>query len=113
METVLASPAIDRSPAALESAEQLTARMEKLAASGEWSKITQLAERLQHALLAVPDAERNAAMLAAKRCLARVQTAALATRNDVSAKLSQLRRGQQATKAYVNAESSGAGAVLR
>lgn len=108
----MAIPATEVLPTALESAEQLSVRMEQLAANGEWSKITQLAPRLHQALLAVPAAQRQAALLGAKRRLARLQTSALATRNDVSAKLSQLRRGQQATKAYENAEMSGDGAAL-
>lgn len=94
-------------------AEEMTARMEELAAAGEWSKVSQLAARVQQALLEVPESEREAAMLGARRRLARVQTKALASRNDISAKLSQIRRGQQAAQAYAESDSGRPRAGLR
>lgn len=89
---------MDLNPAAI--ALQMTDRMERLATNAEWDKVEQLAVRIKNTLLEIPQGDRRASVLSANNSLERVQTLVLASRHDVTDKLSELRRGRAATAAY-------------
>ncbi len=94
---------------ALEIAEQ----MERLAAKGDWRRVEQLAFRLEGAVLEVPENERRALVMSIGESLERARTMALASRADVTQKLSGIRRGQVATRAYGQPAGTGPAVGLR
>lgn len=75
-------------------------RMESLAAAGDWDEVEDIVLRLRHAVLEVPEAERRPVVLAAQRSTTKVVAGAKIARQTVTAKISELRRGQVAKKAY-------------
>lgn len=79
---------------------ELSERIETLAAAGDWDQIENLTVRLQAAVTKVPEAERRAVLLAVQRSIEKVAAAAKLARQGVSGKLTELRRGQVAKKAY-------------
>lgn len=81
---------------ALEMAEH----MEMLAAAGEWDHIEDIVIRLRGVVMNVPEAERREVMLAVRRSTEQVEAAANAARQAITGKMSELRRGQAAKKAY-------------
>ncbi|MGI9247856.1 MAG: hypothetical protein ACR2QI_02500 [Woeseiaceae bacterium] len=81
---------------ALEMAEH----MEILAAAGDWDDIENIAVRLRRAVMNVPDAERRAVVLAVQRSNEKVALEAGRAHRTVTEKISELRRGQAAKKAY-------------
>lgn len=83
---------------------EISATMEAHAASGDWDKVEELAGRLRNAVMAVPEAERRAALLSAHRTIEQIQGLARSARGDVTEKLSAIRRGKDATKAYAGTE---------
>lgn len=92
---------------------QMASRMEVLAANGDWVNVGQQLVRLQQALLDIPESERREALLETARSLERVQTLALAKRRDVTDKLSEIRRGKVATRAYTGSSGSAGVTALR
>ena len=91
-ETINASPA--------DTALNMVSRMEALSADGKWDRVERLARRLNSAVLEVPERERRSLLLAVNRGFERVQTLALVARGELAEKLSELRRGRIATRAY-------------
>jgi hypothetical protein len=89
------------------------ARMEALAASGEWSRIEQLAVRLRNAILEIPEDERQATIVSVGHCLERLQIKVLVSRGEVTEKLSDIRRGRVATRAYGQPERRAPDSPLR
>ncbi|MDH3350138.1 MAG: hypothetical protein OEM60_04920 [Gammaproteobacteria bacterium] len=83
---------------------KMLADMEACATSGEWEKIEELAVKLEAAMLEVPEADRRELLQAAQRSMERVQTIARGARNDLARKLSSIRRGKDATRAYAAAD---------
>ena len=79
----------------------------------EWEKVERLVERFKATLLEVPEPDRRAATESATRSLLRVQTVALASRHDVTDKLSELHRGRVAMRAYDRSGGSEAMGALR
>ena len=79
---------------------EMSQRIEALAEAGEWDQIEDVLIRLRAAIRAVPPAERRAVILAAQRSTEKVAASAQQARQTVSGKLSELRRGQVAKKAY-------------
>ncbi len=75
-------------------------RMEALAGAGDWDEVEDIALRLRHAVMEVPEAERRPVVLAAQRSTAKVAAGAQTARQTVTGKISELRRGQVAKKAY-------------
>ena len=75
-------------------------RMEALADAGEWDDVEDIAMRLRTAVMHVPEAHRRPVLLAAKRSTEKVEASAKKARETVTGKLSELRRGQAAKKAY-------------
>lgn len=79
---------------------QMSEQMEALAVAGEWERIEDIAVRLRAVVMSVPVAERRSLLLAVQRSTDRVVAGAKQARNTVSGKISELRRGQVAKKAY-------------
>jgi len=103
--------AMEASPSA--GALELIARIEALVANGEWSRTERLVEQIKTIVLELPDDERQQVLMAFTHCLDRVQSLALASRNDVTEKLSEVRRGRLATRAYGQPEGSRNSEALR
>ncbi len=81
---------------ALEMAEH----METLAEAGEWDQIEDIAARLRGIVMNVPEAERRSVLQKVQRSTELVEAKALEARHEVTSKISELRRGQAAKKAY-------------
>ena len=79
---------------------ETVARMEASVASGDWARVEQLAVRLRHIVIEVPESERQAVIVSVGRCLDRLQTKVLQSRGEVGDKLSDIRRGRVANRAY-------------
>lgn len=90
--------AVEKSTASI--ALEMSERIEALADAGEWDQIEDVLIRLRAAINAVPSAERRAVILAAQRSTEKVADGAKQARQAVSGKLTELRRGQVAKKAY-------------
>ncbi len=83
---------------------EVTANMEAQAASGEWDKVEELAGKLRSAVMAVPEDQRRDALLMAHRTIEHIQDVARAARQTTAEKLSAIRRGRDATRAYATNE---------
>ncbi len=92
---------------------ELVARMEVLAANGDWRGTENLAQHIKSLVLDIPETERKGVLRAFARGLERVQTLALSSRNEVTEKLSEIRRGRVATRAYGQPERPVSGTALR
>ena len=79
---------------------QLSERMQELAGAGEWDEVESLSIELRRAVMAVAEADRRPLLLALQRSTAALEADAKAAREDVGGKISELRRGQVAKKAY-------------
>jgi len=90
--------ALEDAPASV--ALEMSQRMEALAEAGEWEQVEDIAVRLRVAVMDVPESERRAVLLAVQRSTEKVADGAQHARQTVSSKLSELRRGQVAKKAY-------------
>ena len=95
---VASQATLDDSPVAV--VLQMLEQMESLAGAGEWERIEEIVRRLHAALMNVPEAERRPLLLAAQRSTENVAAGAKQARQTVSDKISELRRGQVAKKAY-------------
>jgi len=81
-------------------AREMANNMVRLAEEGQWSGAEHVASRLRSAVLEVPGDERLEVLQFVNHCLERVKTSALSSRNEVATKMSELRRGRDAAKAY-------------
>lgn len=90
--------AIELSPA--DEALRIALKMAELAEAGEWSDVEQLALKVQRAVVKVPEAHRRQVILDIQRTTERVAAGAADAREEVTGKLTDLRRGQAATEAY-------------
>ena len=91
---------------------EILSNMDAFAERGEWDHVEDTAAKLRHALLQVPEQERRDALLQARRTLDRIRERAERARGDVTDRLSALRRGRDAARAYSSA-AAAAGAELR
>lgn len=94
-------------------AMDIVARMEALAVDGDWGRIEQLAVRLRSTILEIPQQERQAAIVSVGQCLERLQIKVLVSRGEVAEKLSDIRRGQVARRAYGQPERRAPDSPLR
>ncbi len=78
----------------------IAARMEVLAAEGEWQEIENLSQHLRDAVLNVPVKERRDVLLALQKSTDIVQSMVKNARRDTKSQLSSIRRGRDAKKAY-------------
>ncbi len=83
-----------------DTAIETVARMEASVASGDWVRAEQLAVRLRHIVIEVPESERQAVIVSVGHCLDRLQTKVLQSRGEASEKLTDIRRGRVANRAY-------------
>jgi hypothetical protein len=81
---------------ALEMAEH----MEALAVAGDWDDVENITVRIRRAVMNVPEADRRAVVLAVQRSNEKVAIEAKKIHRTVTGKISELRRGQAAKKAY-------------
>lgn len=81
-------------------AREMAKNMEELAANGQWSGVEQIVVRLRSVVLEIPEAERREVMELVNLSLERVRTQALTSRGEVTGKLSEIRRGRDAARAY-------------
>jgi hypothetical protein len=102
---------IDMSPG--DQALDMVSRMEALAVKGEWTRVEQLAVRLKSAILDTPEDQRQSLVMAVNRHFERVQTLALVSRGELKDKLSEIRRGRIATRAYGQPRPLASNATLR
>ena len=83
---------------------EFAAAIEAHATSGEWELVEELVARLRAAVMDVPEGQRRESLLLAQQALERVQSQAKDARSDVAEKLSAIRRGKDAARAYTAAE---------
>ena len=81
-------------------AREMAKHMEELAAKGQWGGVEHIVVRLRSVVLEVPEGERREVMQFVNYCLERVRTQALSSRGEVTGKLSEIRRGRDAARAY-------------
>lgn len=79
---------------------QISERMQELVGAGEWDEVESLAIELRRAVMAVAETDRRPLLLALQRSTTALAADAKAAREDVGGKISELRRGQAAKKAY-------------
>jgi hypothetical protein len=79
---------------------RLSRHMQVLADKGEWAELEQAALRLRGEILDIPEADRHSVLIALQESAAAVSTKARSAHEDVSGKLTALRRGRAATEAY-------------
>ena len=89
---------IERKPGA--AALEMTASMEAAAAKGDWQRVETLVVKLRAAVMDVPEAERRDTLLAVSRGTDRVEALARSAQGDVTERLSAIRRGRDAARAY-------------
>lgn len=99
---VASQAAMEQSPEGI--VMEMSADMEAHAAAGDWERVEDLAVRIRSAVMAVPESQRREALLAVRRSMEHVQTAAHDARSDVTEKLSAIRRGKDATRAYAGTD---------
>ena len=92
---------MEAKPAA--TALELARRMEDMANKEDWTHVEDIAGRLRHVLLQIPQSERRDVLLRLRRSVETVQGLALQARKDVTGRLSAIRRGRDANRAYARA----------
>jgi hypothetical protein len=89
---------MDQTPA--EIVLEIAANMEAFAEQGDWEHVEEFAEKLRFAVMQVPARHRRNSLHAAQRAIGHIQAAAAKARHGVTGKLSDIRRGRDAAKAY-------------
>ncbi|MDJ0911158.1 MAG: hypothetical protein QNI99_18390 [Woeseiaceae bacterium] len=79
---------------------EMSEHLEELAAAGEWQDVERLMGQLHSVLLSVPEYERRPLVVVVQRSVEAVAENVRAARDDVAGRISTLRRGQRAAKAY-------------
>jgi len=107
---MVANPAEIERSAEFEALEMI-ALIERVAEQGEWERAEKLTSQLRLAIVEIPGEQQRAEIAQrAHKVLERVQTVALTSRVEVLEKLSEIRRGRDAQRAYgqpaVNDESA-------
>lgn len=94
-----ANPAALREQPGVEALEMVE-QMRALADAGDWTEVESLAVRLKSAVMQVPESLRRDVLIAVQRATREVADKAEDARSDVTDRLSALRLGQKAAKAY-------------
>lgn len=92
---------------------EMVALIERAAEQGEWQRAEKLTSQLRLAIVEIPEEQRAEIALTAHQTLERVQTVALTSRVEVLDKLSEIRRGRDAQRAYGQPAAGSASASLR
>ena len=96
---MVANPAVIAETAATIALE-MAEHMKALAAAGDWDEVEDTSVRLRRAVMNVPEADRRGVILAVQRSTDIVATEARKAHQTVTGKISELRRGQAAKRAY-------------
>lgn len=99
---VATQAALQHTPEAV--VREMSASMETHAAAGDWERVEEIAARIKTAIVQVPEHERHDVILSVQRSMERVQSLAQESREEVATKLSAIRRGKDAAKAYAGAD---------
>ena len=83
---------------------EMSATMDVHAANGEWERVEEIASRLKRAVMAVPEDQRRESLVVACRSLENARTLATGAKRDVTDKLSAIRRGKVAARAYTDTD---------
>lgn len=83
---------------------EIAASMERHADAGEWELVEELAVRIRSAIMDVPEDQRRDVVLIVQRRLQHVNDMADKHRGDIADRLSVIRRGRHAARAYANAD---------
>jgi hypothetical protein len=89
---------LDQTPA--EIVQDMAETMESMASEGDWERVEDIAVRLRAAVMQVPEHERRSLLLAVRHSTDKVHAAAESARHEITGKLSGIRRGRDATRAY-------------
>ncbi len=84
----------------MESVVEIVAAMNAAAEQGEWGRVGEFSEQLRVVIADIPTAERRAAIETAQRAMRQLHDKAASARHEVTDKLSEIRRGRDAAKAY-------------
>ncbi len=79
---------------------EMSEHMQVLAANADWAEAERIAVRLRSAIMNVSETKRRSLLAVAQRSTDKVSAEAEKARQDVSGRISAIRRGQAATKAY-------------
>ena len=79
---------------------EMAAHLEELAAAGDWKDVERLMGQLHSVLLSVPEYERRPLVVIVQASIGKVAEAVRTARDDIAGRISTLRRGQAAAKAY-------------
>ena len=79
---------------------EMSQHMEELARDGEWVDVENMAVRLRGAVMNVPEARRREVLQDVHRVTEKIRAEAETAHRDLADRLSGLRRGQVATRAY-------------
>ncbi len=77
--------------------------MEAAAEQGEWGRVEEFSEQLRTIIANVPADERRTAIETAQRATRKMHERAESARHEITDKLSEIRRGRSAAKAYGSA----------
>lgn len=88
---------------------ELATLMENAAARQEWARAEKLALQVRNALLRVPEPDRAAVASELSQVVDRIRTSALTSRAEVIARLSEIRRGRVAQRAYAQPQAANDG----
>lgn len=83
--------------------EDMLHRMQALAAEGDWQRVQTIAEGICKIIPQVPASRRAEVIHQAQRSMAQVEAHARSAHREVGGKLSTIRRGQGASRAYEDA----------
>lgn len=83
-----------------ERAAAMNRRLERLAVDGKWQRMADTVKNRDALLARIPAAEREPALLAARRSNERLQAMAQAAKSQCAEQLSALKRGRQAAASY-------------
>ncbi len=79
---------------------EMAVDLENLAAAGDWKDVERLMGQLHSVLLSVPEYDRRPLVVVVQRSVEKVAEEVRSARDDVAGRISTLRRGQAAAKAY-------------
>ena len=83
---------------------EMAASMAQHADAGEWERVEELAVRIRSAIMEVPEDQRRNVVLDVQRHLQHVNEMAEKYRGDIADRLSVIRRGRHAARAYTNTD---------
>lgn len=83
---------------------EMAAKIEEHAGAGDWEQVEELVVRIRSIVMQVPENRRRDVLLNVQRHVQHVNDMATKQRGDLADRLTVIRRGRHAAKAYTNAE---------